>query len=343
MADYALLRRLCEADGISGREENVRALILNEITPYCEKITVTPLGCIIAEKSGKQRPVRRVMLDAHMDEVGLIVTYISDDGLLHFETVGGIDEKVLAGVQVAVGPNKVCGVIGAKPIHLCKGEEENKPIAVKSMAVDIGAQSREEAEQHVAVGDAITFASPYYDEHGMLRGKALDDRAGCAVMIEMIRTEQPYDLTFVFATQEEIGLRGAKTATFTVAPDAAIVLETTTAGDLAGVDEARKACRVGEGATISFMDRSTCYDRAFYELALACGKQAGVPVQTKTFVSGGNDSGAIHVSRGGVRTTAVSIPCRYLHAPIGMIAKSDYEATLATVQVLAARIAGGQG
>lgn len=343
MADYALIRRLCEADGISGSEAAVRELILAEIAPYCEKITVSPLGCIIAEKRGAQRSQRRVMLDAHMDEVGLVVTYISDDGLVHFETAGGIDEKVLAGIPVYVGAQKTVGVIGVKPIHLCKGEEENKAVAIKNLAIDIGATSREEAEGRVMPGDVVTFAAPYYDEHGLLRGKALDDRVGCAALIELIREEQPYDLTFVFSTQEEIGTRGAKTAAYTVAPDAAIILETTTAGDLLGVDASRRACCMGEGAVISFMDRGTCYDRAFYQLAIDSAKQSGAAVQTKTTVSGGNDSAAVHVSRGGVRTIAVSVPCRYLHAPIGMIAKADYESVLTTVRTLAARIAGGEG
>lgn len=343
MADFELVRRLCELDGISGREDAVRKVILEEITPYCESVTVTPLGSIIAEKKGKKRPVRKVMLDAHMDEVGLMVTYISEDGLLHFETVGGIDEKVLAGIPVRVGNCGVPGVIGIKPIHLCSNEEAGRAVPQKNMTIDIGARNREEAEKYATPGDAVVFSAPFYDEYGVLRGKALDDRAGCAILMELIHEEQPFDLTFVFNVQEELGLRGAKATTFTVAPDAAIVLETTTASDLAETPESKQVCHMGEGAVISFMDRSTCYDRGLYQLAFACAKDAGVKAQTKTTVSGGNDAGAIHMACGGVRTVAVSMPCRYLHAPIGMITRTDYESVLATVRVLAARIAGGEG
>lgn len=343
MADFELLRRLCALNGISGREDRVRDEILAEIRPYCKSVTVDPLGSIIAEKEGCRRPVRRLMLDAHMDEVGLIVTYISDDGQLHFESVGGIDEKVLAGIPVRVGDRLLPGVIGVKPVHLCRGEEADKPVAKKELTIDIGADSRAEAEKWAAPGDSVTFDSPYHAEHGVLYGKAFDDRAGCAALIELIRSDLPYDMTFAFAVQEELGLRGAQAAAYTVAPDAAIVLESTTAGDIADVPQSRAVCRMGQGAVISFMDRATSYDRAFYALAFDSARRAGVPAQAKTAVAGGNDSGAIHQSRGGVRTVAVSVPCRYLHAPMGMIAKSDYTAVLETVRVLSARIAGGEG
>ena len=341
MADFELLQRLCQADGVSGREDRVRELILTEIAPYCTSVTVDPLGNIIAEKRGQARPLRRVMLDAHMDEVGLIVTDIGENGELHFKTVGGIDEKVLAGIPVAVGNAHIPGVIGVRPIHLT--DEPDHPIPQKELTVDIGADSREEAEPHVQIGDYIVFCSPYYEENGVLHGKAFDDRAGCAALIELIRRDQPYDLTFVFSVQEELGLRGAKTAAYTVAPDAAVVLEATTAGDLADVPEARKSCRLRQGAAVSFMDGATSYDRAFYALALDSAKQAGVSVQTKQTVTGGNNAGAIHVALGGIRTVAVSVPCRYLHAPMGLIARSDYEAVLETAAVLSARIAAGEG
>ena len=343
MADFELLERLCSLNGISGREDHVRSAILAEIRPHCSRVIIDPLGNIIAEKQGVQRPKRRLMLDAHMDEVGLIATYIDDNGLIRFEPVGGIDEKVLAGIPVRVGDRCIPGVIGVKPIHLCRTEEREKPVPLKDLAVDIGADTRADAEALVQPGDAIHFCSPYGEQDGVLHGKAFDDRAGCAVLIELIRSALPYDMTFVFAVQEETGLHGAQTAAFTVAPDAAIVLESTTAGDVAGTPAERQACRMGHGAVVSFMDRQTIYDRGLYELALDSARKAGAAAQPKQAVAGGNDAGVIHRSRGGVRTIAVSLPCRYLHTPVGLIAKSDYEAVLETVRVLAGRIAGGEG
>lgn len=192
-------------------------------------------------------------------------------------------------------------------------------------------------------GDVVTFVTRFDRDGEMLRGKALDDRAGCAMMIELIRSELEYDTTFVFNVQEEVGLRGSKASSFSVAPDAAIVLEATTAGDLAEVPAEKKVCCVGGGAVVSFMDRGTIYDRGFYQLAFQIAEQCGAQIQSKLAVAGGNDAGAIHCSRGGVRTLAISLPCRYLHAPIGMIAKADYESALCLTKELAAQIAAGKG
>ena len=342
MADFALLQRLCSLRGISGREDEVRKAILQEIPSGCN-VSVDPLGSVIVEKTGRNRPARKLMICAHMDEVGLIVTSVTEGGLLRFTTVGGIDEKVLAGIRVEIGDGAVPGVIAVKPIHLCEKDEAGKPVPLDSLLIDIGAANREEAEAVVCPGDAVTFVTRFDAEGTVLRGKALDDRAGCAMMIEMLRSELEYDTTFVFNVQEEIGLRGSRVSAFTVAPDAAIVLESTTAGDLAGVPAEKRVCSVGGGAVVSFMDRATIYDREFYELAFRTAEECGAAVQPKLAVAGGNDAGAIHASRGGVRTLAVSLPCRYLHAPAGMITKADYESALRLTMALAEKIAGGAG
>ncbi|MGI6261237.1 MAG: M42 family metallopeptidase [Acutalibacteraceae bacterium] len=342
MGDFALLQRLCALRGVSGREDEVRTEILKEIPSGCF-VSIDPLGSVIVEKKGRKRPARKLMICAHMDEVGLIVTSVTGDGLLRFATVGGIDEKVLAGIRVEIGDCAVPGVIAVKPIHLCEKDETGKPVAMDSLLIDIGAASKEEAEAAVRPGDAVTFAARFDAEGNVLRGKALDDRAGCALMIEMLRSEPEYDTTFVFNVQEEIGLRGSRVSSFTVAPDAAIVLESTTAGDLAGVPAEKYVCSLGSGAVVSFMDRATIYDREFYELAFQTAEECGAAVQPKLAVAGGNDAGAIHTSRGGVRTLAISLPCRYLHAPVGMIAKADYESALRLTVALAEKIAGGNG
>jgi len=341
MVDLELLRRLCAARGISGSENEVRDLILEEIRPHVTSVRISPLGNIIAFKRGAKRPKIRLMLNAHMDEVGMIVTCIMDDGLLKFEPVGGIDRRVLCGKAVTVR-GEICGVIGAKPIHLLDGDEKEKSVPVKDLYIDIGAKDKEEAEQYVAPGDIVCFDSIFDTAHGMIKSRALDDRAGCAILVDMIQNELEYDMIFVFAVQEEIGLRGSKTAAYTVEPQAAIVVESTTAADVAGVDKENQVCQVGAGAVVSFMDRHTIYDREYYQMAFAAAKKAGAKCQAKQAVAGGNDAGAIHVSRGGVRTIAVSLPCRYLHSAVGMISQDDLKSAQKLIVELAGRIAGGE-
>ncbi len=341
MADLKLLERLCTAQGISGDEGAVREMILEEITPYAESVTVTPLGNIIAEKKGAQRAKTRLLLNAHMDEVGMIVTGITKEGLLRFTPVGGIDRRILPGKSVMVA-GSIPGVIGAKPIHLLEGDEREKAPSLDSLTIDIGALSQEEAEKLVSPGDSVTFVSLFDTAHGMIRSRAIDDRAGCAILIDLMKKELPYDCTFVFAVQEEVGLRGSKTAAFAAKPEAAIVVESTTAADIAGVDPDKQVCRVGKGPVLSFMDRATIYDRPYFQLAQKLAKENEIPCQVKEAVAGGNDAGAIHVSRGGVRTAAISLACRYLHAPVGMISQEDFHHAEALVEKLAMAIAGGE-
>jgi endoglucanase len=339
LAKLERLQTLCTCNGISGFEDNVRAAILERITPYVDKVSVDPLGNILAWKKGKQPAKQQVMVCAHMDEVGLLVTHITEEGLLKFTTVGGIDRRVLLGKQVLVG-GEIIGVIGGKPIHLLKGDERGDAVSVDSMTIDIGAATKEEAEAVVAPGTPVFFTGDYNDTGDRIFSKALDDRAGCAVLIDLIQGELAYDLHFVFTVQEEVGLRGAKTATYTVEPDAAIVVETTTAADLPGVEGEKRVCNVGEGPVISYMDRATIYDRTYYQLAGAICDKLQIPHQTKHMVAGGNDSGAIHTTKGGVRTIAVSLPCRGLHSPASVIAKEDFHRTERLVGALAAAIAG---
>ncbi len=340
MADNKVLEKLCSLYGISGNEEAVRDWILQEITPYVTTIEIDALGNLIAFKKGEQPAKTKLMLSAHMDEVGLIVTHITDEGLLKFTTVGGIDKRVLCGKQVWI--NGHYGVIGGKPIHLMKGDEREKAVPVEELSIDIGAGSKEEAEQAVSLGDVAGFVSTFDQEGNKIRGRALDDRVGCTILIDLIKRSLPYDMTFVFCVQEEIGLRGARTAAYSVNPQAAIVVESTTAADIAGVEEGKEVCRLGDGPVVPFMDRSTIYDREYYQLAFALAEKENIPCQTKRAVAGGNDAGAIHVSRGGVRTISVSLPCRYLHAPMGMISKDDFHAAEKLVLSLATHIAGNQ-
>ena len=321
-----ILRELCTLDAVSGDEAAVRDYIINKIKNHCE-YKIDPLGSIIAFKKGKKTPMNKVMLAAHQDEVGFIVTYITDDGLLKLSAVGGINHEVAVGRQLHFAGGTV-GVIGGKAVHQQSEEERSKPVKLDSLTMDIGASSKAEAEKYVSLGDCAYFESNYTElGDGYLREKALDDRVGCAIMIDMLNKPLPYDVTCVFTVQEEIGTRGAKTAAYTVNPDYAIVLETTTACDFSGNDGEKKVCLLGGGCVISYMDRGTIYDRELYRLGFDLAKKSDIPCQTKTLVAGGNDSGAIHTSVGGIRTVALSVPCRYLHSPSCTIKKSDAENT----------------
>ncbi len=313
------LRALCELPGVSGSEQTVRDYILSEISDYAD-CHVDPLGNLIAQKKGKQRPKVRVMLDAHMDEVGLIITFIDEDGRLHFSSVGGIETAVLFQRRVRFGRHS--GVIGGKPIHLTEKEAAKKLPDPDSLTIDIGARNKAEAEGLVSVGDVGYLDGPF-DTLGddLLLARAIDDRAGCAVLIELIKQPAEYDFCAVFSVQEEVGARGARVAAFSLKPDAAIILEATTAADIADIPAEQQVCRLGDGPAVSFMDRSTLYDRAFYDAAI----KSGIPCQPKAAVAGGNNAGSVHLAGEGVRTLAISLPCRYLHSPSCVASRKDLE------------------
>ncbi len=338
MLDYELLKKLCTADGISGDEERVRNIIIEEITPYADKITVDNMGNVLVFKKGKQTPKQKLLISAHMDEVGFIVTDILDNGCIKFASVGGINDSAAFAKQVKIGKNGLSGVVNAQPIHVLKADERKKNPKIDSLQIDIGAKDKEDAKKYVSLGDSIVFDAPYENKNGRIISKAIDDRFGCLVLIEMIKTELLYDMYFSFVVQEEIGLRGAKAAAFTIAPDSAIVVEATTAADLPSAENEKKVCCVGGGAVVSLMDRATIYDKQYCRLAFEAAEEQGVKVQTKTMIAGGNDAGAIHSSRGGVRTVAVSVPCRYLHASSSLIAVEDAEAVYAVVKATAEKI-----
>lgn len=302
------LRTLCGLDAVSGDESAVRDYIISEIKDFCDYET-DPLGNLLVFKKGKNRPAARLLADAHMDEVGLIITNITDSGFLKFKTVGGIDTAVLMFRRIRIN-GSVNGVICGKPVHLLGADEKKKLPKPESLYIDIGAETRGQAESMVRVGDRAVIAGEFETLGGRIKSKALDDRIGCAVLMELLKHESEYDFYASFSVQEEIGLRGAKTAAYTVNPQAALVLEATTAADIAGTDSASRVCVLGEGPAVSFMDNSAVYDRAFYKAAL----ESGIKCQPKSAVAGGNNSGAVHLSRGGVRTLAISAPCRYIHS-----------------------------
>lgn len=315
-----LLKELCTLSGPSGSEGCVRDFIISKIEGFCEYHTDN-LGNIIAFKKGKLTPSKKIMIDAHTDEVGLIITHITEGGFLKFSTLGGIDTAVMMFRRVLIN-GKTAGVISGKPIHLIHGDEGKKLPRADSLYIDIGAATREEAEAQVHLGDTAVICGDFTVCGNKVLSKALDDRVGCAALVKLLREDSEYDFYATFSTQEELGLRGARVAAYTVAPDAAIVLEGTTAADIADVPPERTVCKLGNGAAVSFMDRSTVYDREYYNAAL----KSGIPCQPKAAATGGNNAGAVHLSGKGVRTVAISAPCRYIHSASSVAETGDITA-----------------
>lgn len=331
------LETLCGLNGISGDEGAVREYIISQIEGKCE-YSIDPLGSVIAFCKGRKTPDKKLMISAHMDEVGFIVTYITDKGLIKFAPVGGVDPRIVFGKRVSIGKNGIVGVVGGKALHHLESDEKEKAVPFDKLYIDIGADSKEQAEKFVSLGDSVCFDNSFITMGDKIKSKAIDDRAGCAVMLDMIRQGVEYDTYFTFVVQEEIGLRGSTAAAYTVDPDYAIVLEATTAADIPASSDDKRVCELDKGAVVSFMDRSTMYDKELYQLAFEIGAQKGIPVQTKTMVAGGNDAGAIHKSRDGVRTCALSVPCRYLHSPSCVISRNDLQSVRALAGKLSKRI-----
>lgn len=320
-----LLETLCGLPGVSGREEAVRYEILRRIEGRCI-YRVDSLGNILAFKKGRETPAQTRMFSAHMDEVGLIVTYIEEDGLVRFATVGGIDARALTGKAVLI--NETPGVIGTKAMHQKTAEERGKAADIPDMYLDIGATDRAGAQRLVRPGDRAVFDSRFtLFGDGFIQGKALDDRAGCALLIQLIESNLRYDTHFAFTVQEETGTAGGKTAAAQIAPDLGFVVETTTACDIPGTPEERMVCRLGEGPVVSFMDKGTVYDAALYQRALDLAAEKGLRCQSKLGVYGGNEARSVQTAGNGAKMLAVSLPCRYLHTQACVLQRSDLEET----------------
>ena len=317
------METLCCLDGVSGSEDEVREYILERVLPFADEIKTDPMGNLMVFKKGSCTPSRRIMLAAHMDEVGLIVTDITDDGYLRFDTVGGIDRRVLIGKRVFVGAVRVMGVIGSKAIHLTTAEQRKTLPKIQDMYIDIGARDKAEAQSLVQLGDTVAFDdSVIRFGEGYIKAKAIDDRVGCASMLELIESQLPCDCWFAFTVQEEVGCRGAAVAARSIQPDVALVLEGTTAADIPGVDGGNRVCELGKGVVIPFMDRGTIYDRELYSMLGRLADENDIPWQTKTKIAGGTDASSIQRSGIGVSVAAVSVAVRNIHSP-ACVAKID--------------------
>jgi endoglucanase len=334
------LKELCALDGVSGREEAVREYILHCLAKSSADldVKVDALGNVLVSVRGKRRAARKLLFAAHMDEVGLMIVGATDDGFLRFAKTGGIDDAVLYGRCVKV--NGHYGIIGGKAVHQCKGDDKRTIVATDKLLIDVGVGSREEALTIAEPGDVAVFDSDFVKlEDGLFKARALDDRAGCALLLELASKTPEYDIYVAFTVQEEVGLRGAKTAAFGMEPDVAVVVDSTTAADTVGVSGDKRVCRVGGGPVVSFMDNRTLYDRALYQQIFKIAERIDSPVQTKTMVAGGNDAGAIQLSRTGVRVAAVSLPCRYIHSPSCVLSKKDLNSTAVLLKELATELA----
>ncbi len=324
-----LLKKLSDTSGVSGNENLIRAIVKEEAEKYCE-VKTDNLGNVIAYKKGTVGE-KKIMLAAHMDEVGLMASYIDDSGYIRFKAVGGIDPRVLLAKRVVVGKNRIPGIIGVKAIHLQSPGERGNVIPMTSLYIDVGASSKEDTG--VKIGDYISFITKA-EEFGdnKIKGKALDDRLGVRALLELMKEEYKDDVYFCFTVQEEIGTRGAGVAAFTVMPDIAIVLEATTAADVPDTEECDKVTVLGNGPAISFADYGTVYDRELIAAIMEAGDKEEIPYQVKRAEYGANDAGVIHLSREGVKTAAISVPTRYIHSPVSVADIRDYENMTALVR-----------
>lgn len=329
------LSELTGLPGVSGNESAVRYFIKKKMEAACDRVEIDSMGNLTAYKKGRGNSGKLLMLCAHMDEVGLIVSRITEEGFLKFKTVGGIDPRVLISKRVLVGQAGHHGVIGRKAIHLLAPDERKKASKIKDLYVDIGAKNKKDAEKRAAVGDYVVFDSRYVPfGDGLVKAKALDDRAGCSILLELAEEVSDWDLCFAFTVQEEVGLRGAGLCARRVQPDLALVLEATTCSDIPGTEEAMKSTRLRGGAALSLVDGSTSYNRELVMKLYHLAQKKGVSVQFKQTATGGNDAGAIHVAAGGIPTVAISVPARYIHSPASVIALSDYEAAKELTRIL---------
>lgn len=339
-----LLKKLSEAFGVSGHEEEVRTLILEEIRSSVDDCRVDAMGNLIARRKGSGSSGLRVLAAAHMDEVGLMVIQIEDSGLLRFAKVGGIDDRVLPARAVFVGDARVPGVIGSKPIHLTEKGEREKVIEYKQLAIDVGASNKAEAEKLVHRGDCVVFATDFLrlsseTSWRAVRGKALDDRVGCALLVQVLKEKLPFDLIAAFTVQEEVGLRGARVAAYAEDPGAAVVLECTAANEIPSRRDVSPSTRLGGGPAITVMDNSFIADPRLVEHFRTVAQRLGIATQIKQPNIGGTDAGAIQRARGGVPSVTLAVPARYIHSPAAIMSENDFENTAALLAEALPRLA----
>lgn len=321
-----LLKQLCELDGVPGYEDEVLAFIEKEAAPYATSMEVDPVGNLIVFKKGAKPRKRPLLIMAHMDEVGFLVKDITEDGMLKLAPAGGIDPRVLIGRRMRVGENKIPGIISLKAIHLTTPEERKDAPGLNSLYIDIGCTSREQAEGLVMRGDPAMFDSKFL-EFGVdcVKAKAIDDRVGCAVMLQLLRQELPYDTYFAFVVAEEIGSRGATVAAQRVAPGCVVAIEGTTAADMPDVAPHKQSTVQRQGAVVSLMDKGTVYNRPFREKVLAEADAQGVKWQYRKSANGGTDARVGTTCGSAAIAFGLAAPVRYIHCACNVAYLPDLE------------------
>lgn len=331
--NLGLLIQLSQSAAVSGDESRVRSLILEAVEPVVDEVRTDSIGNLLCTRRGSGKADLRVMLAAHMDEVGLMVTDVDKDGSLRFACVGGIDPRVLPSKAVKVGADGVPGVIGVKAVHLTERSERKRAIKTDALRIDIGAESKEDAKTMVKRGDYAVFDTVTDDLGPTLKGKAFDDRAGCALLVQLLETRYPFDVVAAFTVQEEVGMRGARVAAHALEPDLALVLECGTTDDGPKDRPDTPVMRLGHGPAITVMDRTVVADQRLVGHLRGVADRQGLKYQIRAPKGGGTDAGAIHLARAGVPSAVVSVPCRYLHSPVSVISKSDLSDMLALMRV----------
>jgi|AmaraimetFIIA100_FD_contig_91_367819_length_2731_multi_4_in_0_out_0_2 endoglucanase len=340
METPSLLASLSNAFGVSGFEDDVRRVIEGVVAPWADDLRTDVLGNLLVTRRGRAKAGRTVMLDAHMDEIGFLITHIENDGFLRFTTIGGWDTRLLLSHAVTIRTRSsalVRGVVGTLPPHILRGDERERPVPLDALYLDIGAASAEEAAARgIRIGDPATIAYPCEQlSDDLVMGKALDDRAGCAVLIKTLEalagTGLDGTLVCAFTIGEETGLRGARTAANQIEPDVALAIEGTIAADLPGVSGPKRVTSLGRGPAITIADRSMVVRPHLVQALERVAEAQGIPYQLKRPPYGGTDAGAIHTSGRGVLAGSVSVPCRYIHSPLSVLRVSDFEATVRLV------------
>jgi endoglucanase len=328
-----LLERLCNACAVSGDESEVRAIVLENLKGSVDEAKIDALGNLLVTRRGQGENRLKVMLAAHMDEVGLVLTHDEEDGIFRFDVVGGVDIRQLVGKAVLIGKNHTPGVIGAKPIHLTTAEERKGTISLETLRVDVGPGN----PGGVKVGDRAAFSTCFAQLGPSLRAKALDNRLGVATLIELVKNAPPnIDLLAAFTVQEEVGLRGARVAAYALNPDLGIALDSTPAYDLPPYEtdegeNTRYNTRLGLGPAIYVADSSTLSDPRLIRHFVETAQARGIPYQLRQPGGGGTDAGAIHKQRAGIPSLSVSVPGRYAHSAAGIARVEDWQNTLALV------------
>lgn len=335
-----LLCELCEKNGVSGFEGRVLDYIAELVLPHVDSAYFDRAGNLVCFKKGKNAPKRKIVFAAHADEVGFVVKHIENDGTLLFDGIG-IMPSSMPTRRVVVGEKEIPGVIGIKPVHLIPKEQRGKSAELSDLYIDIGAKDRAEAEGYVSVGDFVAFDSEcVLFSDNILKGKAIDDRAGCAALISLIRSPLSYDAYFVFTRREELGTLGAISAANNLCPDICVVCESTTASDIYGTPDMRKVVKLGGGVAVPFMDGGTLYSQELYKLAFSIAAEKGIPIQTKTVVAGGTDARSFQREGHGCKVLGVALPTRYIHSSGGVCDLRDFDAQLRLVSALEAVLGG---